>query len=1013
MSRPRSRTARPWQRMLTALLAVLTIGTAATVPVTPAHAADGPVVVNTDTLRDGLFSAYMRSRTNGKEGLRHLFLSAYLYGYRQKNPGVSQATLLKRIVSMDAYYTSNMGADDLDRSVYKYAMKLLELSALHPEAATAAPIIKLLVEETLGQQMSANGAMLDEITAAQFQYAFFSQAHGIQDRIWGLVAQQGRTDADFTHAWDAYFGTRYTVSAAASQDQLMADPIVGTFVNTQALLDHAQNSSEFQAEAREMLQRLLAEINARTAAATESAGEVNLYFPVQGANPDLAEQQRREQEAAERQEWLDGAAAGVHLLATLVSFADPRAAEIVAGTGRAALQIASAVNAFLPALASKGLTAALTSMSGIGLAANVLGAIQALVPLFGGAQPTIEDIILDQLNALREQVSDLTEQMHDRFDRVESALVEIYDTMNAKFDELLELQHATQERLARITRELAELTKKVDFWGQALYFDRQTQERLVVEEVINQYASYRTRTGGRELTFEEYYAQVSKLQFAATNRSVNVPMAAPVGSGDPATVLGLYGFNGSVAYLNDYARRNLGLTAAATQVPAIEYWLMAAEGYKVLLAQNPERAKEVVGVTDQVLASGEAIQDSVRLFSQPRPAGSPERLNPMFTRLVDDYRATGFAIVQRLHAIRDAQQQYRWGYTMFGRPDQTVEKPSAEPAAISSCGAGSVPQRSRPANVVSLDLQPMWVAVAGRPNTPATVCYLAEWVNVTGPEDPDGTRPYTRNADLEVTFRVQQQWDPGQPPVVAREWKKVYPYGRIEQYYPPNRGGQSFVITPIQAMNTGWVSTYKAQFEQSAAYDNSSEPYLRQRVRDWLYQQAGQYYATVVKELTTPGQPLYDLSAQLTERVRLLQAYTKLGFATSVRQDELIGVHLFGFARIPSELGGSQVLAPFVQARDNYCERVDGDGVCVVRKQGDPDPRAGQSPKLVPCTWAEYNDPIERCLNWMVDYRSTQLRQRLETASVRLATVPGYTEGIPEVDDVLQSLRIAEAVART
>ncbi|MFJ6198088.1 hypothetical protein [Micromonospora sp. NPDC092111] len=1010
------------RRAIVAVLAVLiTAAGLLAVPSRPARADGGVVTVDSDTMRRGLFSAYMRSRAHGKQGLRDMWLSAEMVGYRQRNPGATQKQLVDHVVLMRSYYNTNMGAQDLERPLYEFMVKLLEMSALAPGGQIAAPIVRELMEQTVGKQLSAYGQMVDEVTAAQFQNSFFSQVYAVQDRVWGEVAGRGVIDATFAQAWNAHFGTQYNVSATASQDQLLADPLLATFVNTQALLDRAQNSDLYLAQAREMLKTLLAAVNERAGQANASVAALQLLFPVHGANATDVELAARKAEAAQRQQWIDGAAAAVQLLSTLVSFADPKAGMVVERTGRAAVQIATAINEFLPALASKGLTAALTSMSGIGLAANVLGAVQTLLPLFGVGQPTMDQQIMDEVRALRQQVSDLTEQMHDRFDRIELAMSEMFVQMNEQFGVVIDLVQATQAQLAQVTRDLAALTRKVDFWGQALYVREQEGEQLAVAETINDWVGYRTAMG-REMTWQEYRDQALNLQFAATDRSTRVPLAAPVDTTDPMTVLNLYGHHGSVAYLNDYARRNLGLSGAVTGVPAIEYWMQAGQGYQLLLAQNPEHARSINGVTDKVLTSGETIQNAVRTFSRPQPKGSAQRLNPMFGKLIDNYRQTGFQIVDRLHQLSEAQYAGRTGYSMFGAPNQAVAKPATEPAAVAQCG-GTV-TRTRPSNVRSLDLQEAWVAQAGRADAPVVMCYWTQWVNVTGPSDPDGERPYSRNADLEIVFEVLQQWD-GHA-VLPRQWAKTFSYGKIEQY-TPNDPSRTWTVKSDAAMAAKWTSTYKSQFEQSAVYSQPEEAFLKQKVRDWLYGKAGQYYASVIDEITTPGKPLHDLTEQLNVRFKLLQAYTRLGFARSMQQDVLIGLHLSGQDRIPSDVGAYQVTMPFLQARNNYCQSVQSSGKCVLHPEGVLRPQTGQDPALMPCDWAEPRaDIIERCLNYHIDYRSGKLRERLEAASVNIAAYGDweqlseprpapplkFVEGIPAVEQTLLSIRVGEAAAK-
>ncbi|MEU0560480.1 discoidin domain-containing protein [Dactylosporangium sp. NPDC006015] len=997
-----------WGRLLASALVALAVSTGSVVVLpTTAHAA--PVSTDPEQRRRGLFSAYMRSRTSGHEGLRNMYVSAEMVGYKQLNPNATARQVLEHGVKMNEYYKSHLVANDLERPMYLLATKLLELTAKNPAGSIAAPILQQMMQETLGKQLTKYGTMVDEIYASQFESAYLTQVFQVMDNQWTAVATYGANDPEFRAAWNGYIGALYGVSADATVEALEADPLIGTFVDVQALKDLQVNSDLYLAEGNRQLTKLLKEINAQVGATNAELDRLNTKFPVQGANPSPSDYEVAKANAAARQVWIDQAAGAVKLLSILVGFANKDAGKFVSVAGNAAVQIATAVNNFLPTIAAKGLSGALFSMTGIGLAANVLGAVQSLLPLFASG-PSPEQQILEQMTALKEQVKDLKNEMNERFNRIETALGNLYDALYDQFDVVVKLHQATQAQLQTITANLAKLTEQVDYWGHALLTADQQAGKDAVITTMNNSLDYRFRAG-REMSSTYYFDAATSLQGAASNKSTVHPQAAPLGVQAPENALRDYGQYGSIAWLNQYAYANLGLpqTSRVSDTPSVEFWLLAAEGYKTLLAQNPAQASTVNGVTADVTNAGEAIQYAVRQFSLPQPAGGP-RLNPVYTKLLETYRTTASAMATEFQKKELAALNQATDVNIAGLPSQQVPKPAEEPGGISVC-AGSGMTASRPSNVVSLDLNELWVANRGRAETPVQTCYQAAWVNMTEP--PEQTdKPYALYADLEVQFRVQQVWN-GQP-VVARTWTKVIPYGKMAQVYPPRDTRKSWLTKPDDAMRANWVSTYKATFQQSATRSDNAEAV--RKVRDWLYGAAGQYYADVTRELLTPGTTLNDLNTKLTQTVMLLEAYTKLGFAKSMRQDERVGLYLLGTERVPSDHGEQRVLAPFATARDNYCSSVTGDGKCVVKapEAGKPEPTAtaGQKPTFVPCTNYTTKDPIGGCFNELQGTRSELLRQRLEEATVRIATVPGFTEGIAAVDYMLGAIQTAEQVAK-
>ncbi|MEV0328497.1 ricin-type beta-trefoil lectin domain protein [Micromonospora echinospora] len=1026
-----------WGR-LCAVAAVALVAAVGNVVVSPsAYASGGVVVIDEDTQRRGLFAAYMRSRATGHEGLRQMFLSAAMVGHRQRNPQATSQQLVQYTASMNQWYTSQLGAEDLARPTYQFMVKLLELSALHPSGAVAAPIFKELAESTLGKEIKALGETLDDIHAAQRHNSVISQVFEHQNRIWGEVAGRGAIDPAFTEAWNGYFGAKYNIVANATQEQLMADPLIATYVNVDALLQHTQNVQNYIDEGNRQIAALINEINGQTEAANRDIEAANATLPVDGRPATQAEIDQAKAKAEERRKWLEGAAGAVDLLGKLIGVADKKVGAIVTGTGRAAIQIATAVSDWLPTLAANGLKAALFSASGIGMAGAVLGAIQSLVPLFGGTGPTVDEQILTELKELRAELGEFRAEMNTRFDRIELALVQMFDQMDQQFNRLLTEVWLTQEQLVQVVRQLALVTERVDFWGSSIMRSLQETQVTQLKGLINQRVSHAARYPETPLTWEEYKATVEALNTAASLQSKAAPFTAGLGDPNPENNLGAFGYQGSIRYLTDYAERNLnlppgtsnGVPVQAPAVPAVEHWVLAAEGYKHMVAQNPQFAAQVNLTTGEILAAGQAIQNAVRRFSQPQGWDKPEQLGPVYVKLLDSYRATGFELVGKLQEKRNAIQQNRLGYTMFGLPNQDVEGAStAEPTTISPCAGTATFKPSRPTNVVSKGLKEMWLADYGRPNTPAQTCYQASWVNMSEPPDPDGDKPYAVYADLQITFQVRQNWD-GQW-LTVHEWSKVYPYGKMQQYYPPNDPRQGWIRAAWQGMSEKW-GTVKPDFEtvQGTA---PGEATLKTRVRDWLYGQAGQYYYEIVRDLDKPGTDLNRLNTQLTRTALLLQSYTKLGFARSLEHDQTIGIHLLGQSRIPFDQGqleanvvngreglsggitpAKRVSDGFRQALANYCARIVNDRCEVKPPSGtEPNPRTGQNEHVLPCTSAERWDPVERCLNWALDYRSTQLRQRLEVASERLLDEPPVPEGIPAVDELMQGIRIAEAVAK-
>ncbi|MEU9509719.1 hypothetical protein AB0D32_25945 [Micromonospora sp. NPDC048170] len=1004
-------------RALTALVAV--VGMMATsVAVAPPAAADSstPVSVDEASLRRALFTMHMRARLNGSDGFKDLMLSAEMIGYRQLHPQATRQQLLEHSVVMRNWYNSKLTADDLERPAYQFVLKLLELSAMAPGGALASPIMKELMESTVGSQLRNYGSMVDQITAAQFQYSWFQQAYVVQNWVWQGVANLGVADNTFREAWNATFGVQYNVDAGATVDSLAADPFLATWLNVTAILDNQQDNQLWLADTMAQLEELLGAIDGRVEGYNAALLALVQRFPLtnDAPRPTAQDHQAAVQRTATAQQWINGAASAVDVLALLAGFVDPRAGRTIAGAGRAATQIATAINQYLPTVAGLSLGAALTSMSTLALTGNVLGAISALLPVFAGG-PSPDQQILDQLRALRQEVAKLQNTMNDRFDRIERGLSAIYRDMLDQFGVVIELQNATNAQLVQINERLAKLTERVDMWGSAIFANQKTAAVSDIKRRIDQAVGYQARTG-QPLPYADvsvnYSDTAQNLVFDATDVARDSRFIAPFRASDPDYALDTYGTYGSIGYLHHYAKGNglfSGSEAVHNPVDA-EAWLLAATGYQMLLAQNPQHAARTsTDQSDKLIAAGDQIQQAARDLSAAKkdPSGHYGHLNDLMRNAIMQYRFTALDMANRTAAIRD-EIRGAGRHNPFAGPNQAVpagQKPDADPATVPSCTAGGV-ALSRPTQVRYADLpQALWVAQYGRADSPVQLCHESGWTNV---DVYRAGRWEVTRADLRFTMRVRQKWDGAWQ--VVREWTRVIPLGEVCRVHDDNVPG---TCRPESQDIAKWDSTYKATFQQSASYVDNTEQ-ARVRSANWLHQQAADYYTRVTRELanpnpTKPEETLYELNRRLTTQARLMTAYVKLGFGTAITQDELISSNLVGLFRTPSDLDGlNMVTGSYEHGRSNYC--ADRAFPCQLKPEGQirTSPLTGES--RLGCTFQTTLDPIAYCLEYLTYQRTDVMRDRLVFWSQKLAN-DEYEEGLPAVDLAIQSVRTARAVA--
>jgi hypothetical protein len=147
---------------------------------------------------------------------------------------------------------------------------------------------------------------------------------------------------------------------------------------------------------------------------------------------------------------IEGAKSGVYLLSTFASLLNDKGlSHTISVTGNATIQVISAVQQYETVMSNPAITSLNRVASSVTLAAGWLSADLAIVSLL---QPGVssDQLISEQLNAIRKQLVQLREEMHERFDRVDLRLNQLFLQMSDQFDALVKLLNGDQVSLAEI-----------------------------------------------------------------------------------------------------------------------------------------------------------------------------------------------------------------------------------------------------------------------------------------------------------------------------------------------------------------------------------------------------------------------------------------------------------------------------------------------------------------------------------------------------------------------------------
>ena len=454
---------RPGRRggRLRALLAAVVAAVVVLTP-SPAVAAD-PVDYQAARFHDGVFAAYMRAHNSGVAGLKNLVLTAELLDWRERNPAASRDDVVRHMVATRQAVNAAGISDTSARTTYATVIKVIDAVSGVPGVSIGTPMVKALLDATIGGTISASAEVEDAVTSAYQNYRWMDALYAVQERAWGQLTRAAALDGDLAAAWDGAIGAQLNVRATATTEQLLADPLLATYINTEAILEHLGNEQAYLAALRTELRAALDRVSGQNSEILDRMAAADLKYPVgPGPKPTPQDYTNALAEAASRQVAIDAAGSAVGILATLAGFADEKAGKEVLAVGKAAISIATAINQYLPTVAGLSLSDAIGSLSTVMLTGNVLGAVMTLAPLFLGSGPTEHELVMQEIGKLREQVGQLRTEMHDRFDRVEAMLTAIYDDVMSIMQRMSNDLGGVIRDLDAIKRQINGLESRVD-----------------------------------------------------------------------------------------------------------------------------------------------------------------------------------------------------------------------------------------------------------------------------------------------------------------------------------------------------------------------------------------------------------------------------------------------------------------------------------------------------------------------------------------------------------------------
>lgn len=412
-------------------------------------------------------------------------------------------------------------------------------------------------------------------------------------------------------------------------------------------------------------------------------------------------QELMKKKAAEQQLKLDAAKSSISIVTTLVGQLDPKFAKELNVVATSALQIGVALNNWLKAVSGlKGLDK-VTSLSTVVMTGNVLGAVMNIVSLFGENKPSPEQLILQEIGALRRQVDHLRRELHGRFDRIDSQLNTIYTTMHQRFGQIDLQLGRINGKLDEVQRSLIELDLKLSRIEHNTFELLNALGRRPLLEAINGGLNFE-KTTGIPMPYDPHFIQFANtLHTWGTIHAFDAletgPSQTDYSDANVLAVLNSYATDSNINYFNGWLTSR-GLPAITNKrVASPRDWLLASRAFTQLGMEWPEhmgrydRQRQVD--LDRVGADITKAMVNISTITTPEgPVGNHLLYRHVITNYQNKLDSVMAAIQSQvetpfLEEVRIRRLHQTLPFDLYGGVDQPLAYRSSN-LDISTCGLG-------------------------------------------------------------------------------------------------------------------------------------------------------------------------------------------------------------------------------------------------------------------------------------------------------------------------------------
>ncbi|MEU5553869.1 hypothetical protein ABZ738_29255 [Micromonospora sp. NPDC047793] len=1038
-----------WWRGWAAVLAGVMVATGAQVPAQ----ADDSVEFDDAAAHAALFSAAVQLTGPDTAGVKNAVLTAELLDWRRVNPSASSEQIAAH-VALTRNRADKAVPDGDGDSKSRFALMSAVAAGIgvkdKDEQGGDAPVLNgPHLREILTSTVGVQGAnvvkdALNLVRGGFQDAAWNAHIRGATDATFAALRRTATTDAALATGWDAAFAARTGTSVRASEAALLAIQIhppqpsnpgtIGHYVplaQIKAARGDKDNYRSFvQQQATRVLQVLDQNANTRT---TEVIHYSTTYL-IHGNSPDEATRNAEKQKTDSNKILFEGLGKSVSILSTLMGFTDEKFGGQLKIVGDAMVTSVSAINTYMTTVLNAGLGTAASVMGTAVMTGNLLGAGMSLVKLFTGVDDDPHAMILAEIQKLHLRIDQLAKGMDQRFDRIETALNVMYGDLVGLLGDLSKSVAEVRAKIGEIATQLQTIERKMDSMALAIHVALEGIAKSDLNKVINTYVHYEAITGRPMASYSDYHekAEAPTFDFATSTAMSPGTFTVPEGTSldDPVTVLNTNLPEASINYLTTWAAKEFHLPYSNPRVANPAAWGTAARTYNILQLQNPEFAGQILAYrAAEIATTGDEINKQVRQFSAPGEGGGT---NKLFTELVGNYRTAMEGWAKQADGIRGAVMWNGVGvpmpeYDLWGKPDQAIEAKIPEASTMPAC-SGYLGNRAIPATLRRSTLpNPFHLADHGLPTDKRpqfATCFEAQFVNVVENQTP---RLQTSSGDLQITVRSRVRWHGG-------EWQdaqtatQVFPVGVFCSMRVVNNEPSGYCHDEKYFLDERWNASYRTAFESAPVPPIGAVAQTAYNKAAAMLAGRQKYFYTVMVNGSGVNRPvefkwdnarlLWERGQEVTTAIRLLQAYSELGWASALERDDALNALLFGEHGLPGDWAAPRTDVDqshnlhfgktFQLALANYAGCVQEGWDPCANDKFDFRPQHEMVRYGVDCEQVEVEgkprDPISACIVSAASLRSEQLSGRYDHWSARIEA-GSHVEGLPKVKALVDSTR--------